>query len=67
MNAKYSIMHNIFFLIDSKSHKIASFNYSAAAEARNAENIFIIHCVDDVTASYQQEFTRLWEGSVAAP
>lgn len=67
MNAKYSIMHNKFFLVDNKSLKTGSFNYSAAAANRNAENIIIIRCVDDVITSYQQEFTRLWDESVEIP
>ncbi|MGT3172777.1 phospholipase D family nuclease [Yersinia enterocolitica] len=67
MNAKYAIMHNKFFLVDNKSLKTGSFNYSAAAAARNAENIIIIRCAEDVIADYQQEFTRLWDESVEIP
>lgn len=67
MNAKYSIMHNKFFLVDNKSLKTGSFNYSAAAHQRNAENILIIRCVDDVITQYQQEFTRLWDESIEIP
>lgn len=67
MNTKYSIMHNKFFLVDNKSLKTGSFNYSAAAHQRNAENILIIRCVDEVITQYQQEFTRLWDESIEIP
>ncbi|EPU8566503.1 phospholipase D family protein [Yersinia enterocolitica] len=67
MNSKYSIMHNKFFLVDNKSLKTGSFNYSAAAHQRNAENILIIRCVDEVITQYQQEFTRLWDESIEIP
>ncbi|HHH1742736.1 TPA: phospholipase D family protein [Yersinia enterocolitica] len=63
-NDKYSIMHNKFIIIDNKTFKTGSFNYSAAAVNRNAENIFIIRCVADITNKYQQEFDRLWAESI---
>ncbi|WP_145557518.1 phospholipase D family nuclease [Yersinia aldovae] len=63
-NDKYSIMHNKFIIIDNKTVKTGSFNYSAAAVNRNAENIVIIRCVSDITNKYQQEFARLWAESI---
>ncbi|HEN3643892.1 phospholipase D-like domain-containing protein [Yersinia enterocolitica] len=51
-------------MVDNKSLKTGSFNYSAAAVNRNAENVIIIRYVDDVITPYQQEFERLWEESI---
>ncbi|MEQ9721290.1 phospholipase D family protein [Yersinia alsatica] len=66
-NTKYAIMHNKFMVIDGHTVETGSFNYSAAAVNRNAENVLILKCVSSVTDSYKEEFQRLWEESIALP
>lgn len=66
-NAKYSIMHNKFMVIDEHTVETGSFNYSAAAVNRNAENVLVVKCVSSIASSYKEEFQRLWDESIALP
>lgn len=66
-NAKYRIMHNKFMIIDDHTVETGSFNYSAAAVNRNAENVLVVKCAPDVTSSYKEEFQRLWDESIELP
>lgn len=55
----YAIMHNKFMVIDTNTVQTGSFNYSASAAKRNAENVIVINN-KDVANAYQQEFNRLY-------
>ncbi|WP_269216926.1 phospholipase D-like domain-containing protein [Proteus mirabilis] len=45
-----------------------SFNFSASADSRNAENVVLISGAPAVTEAYVNEFSRLWdEGKDVAP
>ncbi|MGL4486139.1 MAG: phospholipase D family protein [Yersinia sp. (in: enterobacteria)] len=66
-STKYAIMHNKFMVIDGHTVETGSFNYSAAAVNRNAENVLVVKCVPDVSSSYKEEFQRLWSEAVALP
>ncbi|EPZ8124522.1 phospholipase D family protein [Yersinia enterocolitica] len=66
-NDKYRIMHNKFIVIDDHTVETGSFNYSAAAVNRNAENVIVVKCAPAVTSSYKDEFQRLWDESVDLP
>ena len=59
---RYTIMHDKFMVIDGVTVEEGSFNYTAAAESKNAENVLVLH--DQVVAGqYAQEWKRLWEES----
>jgi phosphatidylserine/phosphatidylglycerophosphate/cardiolipin synthase-like enzyme len=36
-------MHDKFIVIDGETVELGSFNYTAAAEKRNAENVLVLH------------------------
>lgn len=60
LNRRYSIMHHKFAVIDNQSVQTGSFNYSAAADKRNAENVIYLRNSPETAAAYAQEFNRLW-------
>lgn len=67
VNSRYSYMHNKFMVIDGDAVETGSFNYSAGAADRNAENVIWLSGVPDVAAQYRQEFSRLWQESEPLP
>lgn len=67
VNSRYSYMHNKFMVIDGDAVETGSFNYSAGAAKRNAENVIWLSGVPDVAAQYRQEFSRLWQESEPLP
>ena len=40
---RYAIMHDKFILVDGETVEEGSFNYTAAAVAKNAENLILLH------------------------
>ena len=53
-------MHNKFAVIDQQSVQTGSFNYSAAANKSNAENVLVVRASPATAAAYTNEFNRLW-------
>ena len=60
INYKYSIMHNKFMVIDEKTLELGSFNYTAAAEKRNAENVLVIQGSTKIVQDYNSQWNKLW-------
>jgi phosphatidylserine/phosphatidylglycerophosphate/cardiolipin synthase-like enzyme len=59
---RYAIMHDKFIVVDRQAVEEGSFNFTAAAETRNAENVLVLH--DAVIAGqYGTEWERLWDES----
>lgn len=58
-------MHNKFMIIDGATLQSGSFNYSAAAEKRNAENILFIQGDPRVMDAYLKQWNKLWAESDA--
>lgn len=63
INSKYAIMHNKFAIIDSDILQTGSFNYTEAAENRNAENALTVIGDKPLVNKYTQEWYRLWNES----
>ena len=59
---RYAIMHDKFIVVDGETVETGSFNFTAAAESHNAENVLVL---DDATlaARYAREWDRLWAES----
>lgn len=55
-----AIMHDKFIVVDDKTVEEGSFNYTAAAEHRNAENVLVLHD-RNVAKEYGAEWQRLWK------
>lgn len=58
----YAIMPNKFIVVDGETVEEGSFNYTAAAESHNAENVLVLHD-PTVAQRYGQEWDRLWAES----
>ena len=64
---QYAIMHDKFIVVDGTIVEEGSFNYTAAAESRNAENVLVLHDAS-VATQYSREWDRLWaESEVLRP
>lgn len=65
LNSKYAIMHHKYMVIDKKHLQVGSFNYSAAAFNKNAENVLYLRNVPQVAHPYINEWKRLWDEGVS--
>ena len=68
LNSRYTIMHNKVMISDDNTVQTGSFNYTASADNRNAENSIVIRGIPQIAAQYEKEFNRLWaESEILAP
>jgi len=58
-----NLMHNKVMIIDGIIVLTGSFNYSAAGEEENNENLIVISSLE-VAEIYEEEFERIWIASV---
>lgn len=61
LNGRYAIHHHKFMIIDFGTLELGSFNFSAAAHEKNAENVLILHNVRPLADEYRKEWNRLWD------
>lgn len=59
LNRRYAIMHDKFIIVDNKILELGSFNYTKAAEDKNAENVLVVHD-PNVIADYSKQWAKLW-------
>jgi phosphatidylserine/phosphatidylglycerophosphate/cardiolipin synthase-like enzyme len=52
----HAIAHNKIMIIDNRVVITGSFNFTAAAEKRNAENLVIMEDIPEITRAYQENF-----------
>ena len=68
LNGRYAILHHKFMVIDGSAVQLGSFNYSAAAVDKNAENVLLLKDVPGIASQYAEEWNRLWgEGVEVKP
>lgn len=63
IDSHYAIMHNKFMVVDGETLETGSFNYTASAAERNAENVLVLRNEPQVAAIYEREWNRLWNES----
>ena len=61
LNGHYAIHHHKFIVVDGQHLELGSFNYTAAAASKNAENALLLWRVPALAAVYQTEWQRLWD------
>lgn len=61
LNGSYAIFHHKFMVIDGATLQTGSFNYSAAANNKNAENVLVLRGVPAIASTYTTEWKRLWD------
>ena len=59
-NSHYAIMHDKFIIVDDVTLETGSFNFTQAAENRNAENVLVVHDDPQAIAAYLQQWEKLW-------
>jgi phosphatidylserine/phosphatidylglycerophosphate/cardiolipin synthase-like enzyme len=62
LDANPGLMHHKFMVIDGEIVVTGSYNWSAAAEERNDENLVVIRD-REVAGAYEREFERIWSQS----
>ena len=67
LNGQYAIHHHKFMVVDAKHVQTGSFNYSAAAVDKNAENLLVLWNVPELAEQYAAEWQRLWDEAEALP
>lgn len=60
LDGNYPIFHHKFMVIDGINLETGSFNYSAAAASKNAENVLVLWNVPSIAATYDKEWQKLW-------
>jgi phosphatidylserine/phosphatidylglycerophosphate/cardiolipin synthase-like enzyme len=64
LNSRYAIFHHKFMVIDDRTVETGSFNYSAAAVNKNAENVIILYEMPEIAQQYAQEWLKLWDEGI---
>jgi phosphatidylserine/phosphatidylglycerophosphate/cardiolipin synthase-like enzyme len=64
VDSKHAIAHNKLMIIDGRTLITGSFNFSKAAEERNAENLLVIRDNPDLIRQYQENFKHHLEHAV---
>ncbi len=60
-NSHYAIMHDKYLVIDDKTVETGSFNYTASAEKRNAENVLVVQDAPALAKQYLENWEKLWD------
>lgn len=63
VDSMHAIQHNKFMVVDGIHVQNGSFNYTAAAEQRNAENALVIWNNPKLAATYADNWREHWEHS----
>jgi len=63
VNGNYAIFHHKFIVADGVHVELGSFNYSAAAANKNAENVLVLWNAKPIADAYSREWRRLWDES----
>lgn len=61
LNGNYQILHHKFIVTDGVNVELGSFNYSAAAAGKNAENVLVLWNVKPIADEYSGVWKRLWD------
>ena len=67
LNGMYAIHHHKFLVIDQQTIETGSFNFTASAANKNAENVLVIWNTPPLASVYKDEWKRLWDESVILP
>jgi phosphatidylserine/phosphatidylglycerophosphate/cardiolipin synthase-like enzyme len=65
IDVKHKLYHNKFIVIDDRTVITGSFNFTKAAEDKNAENMLIIRNNPDLARQYTRNFSNHWRLSIS--
>ena len=60
IDTKHQIFHNKVMIIDDNTIITGSFNFTNAAEKKNAENLLVLHSTTELAKIYTNEFNYNW-------
>ena len=64
IDTKHAIFHDKVMIIDSNTVITGSFNFTKAAETKNAENLLILRNNPKLASIYTREFVYNWQQSL---
>ena len=67
LHGRYALQHNTFMVVDGATVQTGSFNYTASAGTRNAENVLVLRNAPAIAAQYTTEWQRLWHEGTDLP
>jgi phosphatidylserine/phosphatidylglycerophosphate/cardiolipin synthase-like enzyme len=59
----HTLQHNKYMVIDGATVETGSFNYSAAAESNNSENVIVLWDSPQLAAAYADNWKTLWDAA----
>lgn len=65
IDIKHAIFHNKVMIIDDKTVITGSFNFTKAAETKNAENVLIIRNNKSLAQRYKQDWEEHWNRAIS--
>lgn len=65
--SKYAIFHHKFIVIDGKHLETGSFNFSAAAEKSNAENVLVMWNNPQLAETFTAQWNKHWSEGEKVP
>jgi len=69
VDTEHALQHDKYMIIDAKTVETGSFNYTAAAEQRNSENVLVLWETPELARLYGDNWQLLWDSAepYAAP
>lgn len=61
INKSYELLHNKYMIIDGNTVETGSYNYTASAQTKNAENYQIYHNNQTLAQLYQQDWQAIFD------
>lgn len=61
INNSYELLHNKYMIIDGDTVETGSYNYTASAQTKNAENYQIYHNAPELAQLYQQDWQAIFD------
>lgn len=57
----HALQHDKYIVVDQNTVETGSFNYTAAAEQRNSENVIVLWNAPELAAAYGKNWQSLWD------
>ncbi len=69
VDTEHALQHDKYMIIDGSTVQTGSFNYTAAAEQRNSENVLVLWQAPELARLYGENWQALWDSAepYAAP
>ena len=65
VDTMHALQHDKYMVVDGKTVETGSFNYTAAAEQHNSENVIVLWDAPKLAAAYGADWKSLWDAAEA--